>query len=78
MSAITVRLPKYLHEGARKLAKEEDISLNQLITVALAEKISALTTESHLAERAPRGSRQKYERTLKKVKQRKPLPEDAV
>jgi len=78
MSAISLRLPESLHKGARELAKEEDVSLTQLITVALAEKISALKTESFIAERAARGSRKKFERALSKVSKRKPEPDDTL
>ena len=34
--------------------------MNQLITLALAEKISALATEDYLAQRAARGNREKF------------------
>ena len=51
MSNISLRLPESLHEAARDLAKEEDISLNQLITLSLAEKMSALWTERYLRQR---------------------------
>ncbi len=78
MSAISLRLPESLHNGARELAKEEDISLNQLITVALAEKISALKTETYLKERAARGSRKKFEHALAKVSKRPPQAEDRI
>lgn len=78
MSAISLRLPESLHKGARELAKEEDISLNQLITVALAEKISALKTESYIAERAARGSREKFKHALSKVSKRKPEAGDEL
>ena len=67
MGAISIRLPESLHKHVRKLAKTEGISINQLITTALAEKMSALMAEDYLAERASRGSRDKFERALKKV-----------
>jgi hypothetical protein len=35
---------------ARKLAKKEGVALNQLINVAVAEKLSALRTERYIAE----------------------------
>ena len=56
MSTISLRLPNYLHAQVRALAKRESVSINQLITLALAEKISALSTEDYLAKRASRGS----------------------
>lgn len=67
MSTISLRLPESLHETARKLAEQENISLNQLITLALAEKISALMTEEYLEERAKRGDKRAFERVLAKV-----------
>jgi HicB family len=50
----TLRLQPSLLEEARKLAEAEGVALNQLINVAVAEKLSALRTESYLAERAAR------------------------
>jgi hypothetical protein len=67
MTAISLRLPDSLHKIARELAQDEGISMNQLITLALAEKVSALATESYLEERASRGNRAKFEAALAKV-----------
>lgn len=67
MSTISLRLPDSLHKQVRKLAERESVSINQLITLALVEKLSALMTEEYLDERAKRGSRKKFERALAKV-----------
>jgi hypothetical protein len=67
MSTISLRLPESLHRKARELAKSEDISINQLITTALAEKMSALMTVDYLQARAARGDRGKFERAMAKV-----------
>jgi len=53
------------------------ISINQFIATATAEKISALITEEYLGTRAARGSREKYEKVLKKVKNTEPEPHDS-
>ena len=78
MSTISLRLPNYLHAQVRALAKRESVSINQLITLALAEKISALSTEDYLAKRASRGSRTKFEQAMAKVADVEPLPYDAL
>lgn len=67
MSTISLRLPDSLHEHVRELALKEQVSINQLITLALAEKLSALTTEEYLGQRAKRGDRKKFQRALAKV-----------
>ncbi|MCA9970622.1 MAG: toxin-antitoxin system HicB family antitoxin [Anaerolineales bacterium] len=67
MSTLSLRLPDYVHNAVRELAQKEGISINQFITLAVAEKLSALMTEDYLAERAQRGSREKYDAVLAKV-----------
>lgn len=69
MSTISLRLPDSLHKQARELAKKEDISINQFIATAVAEKMSALMTVEYLAARAARGSRRKFNRVLDKVRE---------
>ena len=68
MSTISLRLPESLHDKARELARQENVSINQLVATALAEKLSALVTEEYLHERAKRGSRRKFEAVLRKVR----------
>lgn len=78
MSALSLRLPESLHEAARKAAEKENVSINQLIATALAEKLSALMTEEYLTERAKRASRKKFERALGKVADIEPTEEDRL
>jgi hypothetical protein len=53
-SNFALRLQPSLLEEARKVAETEGVALNQLINVAVAEKLSALRTESYFEERATR------------------------
>jgi hypothetical protein len=78
MSTMSIRLPESLHERARQLAKEEGISINQLIATALAEKISALDTVAYLQARAERSSRERYEEALSRVPNDPPVPGDEL
>jgi len=78
MSALSIRLPNSLHDRARELARREGISINQLVSSALAEKMSALLTEEHLDARAQRGSRPRFLAALARVPAVEPDPEDAL
>jgi predicted transcriptional regulator len=49
MGALTVRLPDSLHEKVRDLAEEEGISMNQLVMLAVSEKITRLDAEAQFA-----------------------------
>jgi hypothetical protein len=67
MSTLSIQLPESLYKILQKLAEQDGVSLDQFIALAVAEKISALTTEGYLQERANRGDRTKYEAVLAKV-----------
>ena len=49
MGALTVRLPDSLHEKVRDLAETEGISMNQLVMLAVSEKITRLDAEAQFA-----------------------------
>jgi hypothetical protein len=53
-SNFALRLQLSLLDEARKVAESEGVPLNQFINVAVAEKLSALRTESYFQERAVR------------------------
>ncbi|MCL4863891.1 MAG: type II toxin-antitoxin system HicB family antitoxin [Caldilineaceae bacterium] len=76
MSTLSLRLPASLHRAIKELARREGISINQFVTTAVAEKLSALMTEEYLQERAKRGSRAKYEAALAEVPDIEPLEPD--
>lgn len=67
MSTISLRLPESLHKKARDLAKKENTSINQLVSSALAEKISALLTEEYIEIRAKRSAKNKFKKALSRV-----------
>jgi hypothetical protein len=75
---MSLRLPESLHRQAKELARQEGISINQLVATALAEKISVLAAGEYLKKRAMRGSRRKFDRALGKVKNAKPDAQDRL
>jgi hypothetical protein len=71
-SNVALRLQASLLEEAKRLAKSEGVALNQLINVAVAEKISALRTEEYFRERAARANFNKTKGILKRAGRGKP------
>lgn len=62
-----------------RMAGSEGAALNQLINVAMAEKLSALRTEDYFRERAARGSVRKAKQVLRRAgKGNPPEPGDEV
>jgi 23S rRNA G2445 N2-methylase RlmL len=67
MAAVSLRLPNSIYEFAKELSLQDHVSLNQFIATAVAEKVSALNTESYLQERASNASKAKFLNALNKV-----------
>jgi len=78
MSTISLRLPESLHRRVRELANQEEVSINQLIATAVAEKLSVLAAGDYLAERASRGGRRRFDRALRKVRDVEPEAADRL
>ena len=66
-SNVALRLQASLLEEAKRVADAEGVALNQLINVAVAEKLSALRTEQYFRERSGRGKIDRAKRILKRA-----------
>lgn len=71
-----LRVPDYYKEEINNL--KGDASINQFIVNAIAEKISALKTESYLEQRAKRGSKVHALKILKSAPEREPEEDDRL
>lgn len=60
-----LRLPRSLKAAVERLSKEEGTSINQFVATAVAEKVSALQTAEHFADRRNRADLEAIERILK-------------
>ena len=78
MSTLSLRLPDSLHRHIKDFAAKQRISINQFISTAVAEKMSAISTEDYLEERAQRGSAEKLRSLLKKVPDVEPPEYDKI
>ena len=67
MTTISLTIPDSLHATVRDIIEREDMSLEQFIMLAMAEKASAIETETYLEARAKRGSREKFLAAMAKV-----------
>ena len=78
MSALSLRLPGSIHRHIKEIAKKEGVSINQFISSAVSEKISALMTEDYLSQRAKRAKKEDFRKILAKVPSRKPVLGDEL
>ncbi len=76
MSALSLRLPDSVHRHIKEIAQKEGVSINQFISSAVSEKISAIMTEEYLERRAKRANRKEFKKILDQVPSRTPLAGD--
>jgi hypothetical protein len=78
MTALTIRLPASVHKEIKALAEAEGVSINQFLTLAAVEKISALRTVEYLRAEASKGSRADFEAFLAAVPDVEPMADDRL
>jgi len=78
MAQYALRVPESLFEYARKVAEEEKVSMNQFFVTAIAEKVSALKTESYFRERMARADGAGFDAWLAVSSEAPPAPGDEL
>jgi uncharacterized protein (DUF1778 family) len=78
MSTLSLRLPDSLHKQVKALAKKDGVSINQFVSSAVAEKMTALLTEEYLIARQQQGSEQAFLQAMDKVAEDEPVPYDKL
>lgn len=67
MTDLNIKIPESLYKQIEALASKENISIEQLVAVALSAQVSAWMTKDYLEEKAKRGSWDKFQQVLNKV-----------
>ena len=67
MINLNAQIPDSLYKQVEALAARENISVEQLVALALSAQVSAWMTKDYLKQRAERGSWQKFRAVLTRV-----------
>lgn len=67
MVTIQTELPERLYEEAQRLAQQENVSVERLFSLAVAQAVGAWQTQSVIAEGAARANRDDFLRVLDAV-----------
>jgi hypothetical protein len=73
-----LRMPKSLKEAVERLSREDRTSMNQFITTAVAEKVSALATARFFADRKARADFKAFDKIMKRKGGRPPSSGDEL
>ena len=64
MSTLSLRIPDSLHRTLKSAAEQDVVSINQFVSLAVAEKLSALQTYNLIVERAAKGSQESFHKVM--------------
>ncbi|MCV6636570.1 hypothetical protein [Candidatus Albibeggiatoa sp. nov. NOAA] len=78
MSGLNIVLPNSVQRHIQDIAAKEGVSIDQFISSAISEKISAIMTEDYLSQRAKKADRNKFREILNNVPNKQPLAGDEL
>jgi hypothetical protein len=78
MNTLTIQIPDGVARQLRECAEREGVTVEQLISSAAAEKVSALLTVEYLRERARNAKREDFVAFLNGSPDVPPLPGDEL
>ena len=77
-STYPLRLPASLKAAVAEISKEDGTSINQFVTTAVAEKVSAMKTAEFFAERSAEADLEAARRLIRRDGGQPPGPDDRL
>lgn len=78
MTTIRANVPDYLARLAEEAAKKENVTVDQIVALALSAQVEAWKVRDDIETRARRGNPADLDNILAKVPNRPPLPGDEL
>ena len=78
LSTYPLRLPRSIRAGIEKLSKADGISINQFVSIAVAEKLAIMQAETYFAERIAKADLAAFDRLMQREGGQPPRDGDEV
>ena len=66
LSTYPLRLPRSIRAGVDRVSKRDGVSINQFVSIAVAEKLAMLEAETYFAERIVRADLKAFDRLMER------------
>ncbi len=76
MTTLHADIPDALARQVREFAAQEDVSLDMVVSIALASQMAGWKNHNNVRQRAARGSWDKFDKVMEKVRDVPPMPGD--
>ena len=78
MTILQASVPDSLARHVRECAEQEHVSVDMIVSIALASQMAGWQNRDTIAKRAARGSWKKFDRVMEKVRDVPPLEGDEI
>lgn len=66
LSTYPLRLPRSIRTGVERFSKQDGISINQFVSIAVAEKLAMLQAQVYFAERSARADMSAFDQLMQR------------
>jgi hypothetical protein len=78
LSTYPLRLPRSIRAGVEQMSKQDGISINQFVSIAVAEKLAMMQAQTFFAERSARADLAAFDRLMQRTGGQPPQSGDEV
>jgi len=78
LSTYPLRLPRSIRAGVERMSKEDGISINQFVSIAVAEKLAMIQAQAYFAERSARADLVAFDKLMQRSGGEPPRAGDEV
>jgi hypothetical protein len=66
LSTYPLRLPRSIRDGVERMSRQDGISINQFVSIAVAEKLAMIQAETFFAERSARADMAAFDKLMRR------------
>ena len=66
LSTYPLRLPRSIRAGIERLSKQDGVSINQFVSIAVAEKVAMMQAQDYFSQRAARADMAAFDQLMQR------------
>lgn len=76
LSTYPLRLPRSIRAGVERLSKQDGVSINQFVSIAVAEKVAMMQAQEYFSQRTARADLTAFDELMQRSGGEPPRPGD--
>jgi hypothetical protein len=78
LTTYPLRLPRSIRAGVDRMSKQDGISINQFVSIAVAEKLAMMQAQTYFSERSARADLEAFDQLMQRHSGEPAKPGDLV